>query len=106
MTKLQIDTRTLSFSGHETFQCRAYWPKKGYDFIEKKNSFNDKEALLHLGVGKNMVSSIAYWLKSFGIIEDNDLNPFWIKILNNKNGWDPFLETILINRAEDIVTIE
>ena len=48
------------FSGHETFSCRSYWPKKGYDFLNNGNKFNDNDALVKLGVGKNMVSSIKH----------------------------------------------
>lgn len=48
----------FTFSGHESFQCRQLWLKKGYDFVNKKKSFNDEDAVVELGVGKNMVSSI------------------------------------------------
>lgn len=56
-----------SFSGHETFYCKSLWLKKGYDFLKKGNSFNNDDAVVKLGVGKNMVSSIRYWLKAFGL---------------------------------------
>jgi len=66
----------LTFSGHETFHCRTFWLKKGFDFIsnlEKKNSFKDEEkAVVELGVGKNMVSSIRFWMKAFGVTDNND----------------------------------
>ncbi len=29
-------------------------------------------AVVDLGVGKNMVSSMNYWMKSFGLIEENN----------------------------------
>lgn len=80
------------FSGHETFSCRSYWPKKGYDFLNNGNKFNDNDALVKLGVGKNMVSSIKHWIKSFGIVNTEDsLTSFWRTILDNK-GYDPYLE--------------
>ena len=34
------------FSGHETFSCRSYWPKKGYDFLNNGNKFNDKDGVI------------------------------------------------------------
>lgn len=81
-----------TFSGHETFQCKNMWLKKGYDFVKAGNSFNDDTAVVDLGVGKNMVASIKFWLKSFGIIdEDNQTTKFGDLIFAN-NGYDPFLE--------------
>jgi len=81
-----------TFSGHDSFQCRQLWLKKGYDFIQSQKSFNDEDAVVKLGVGKNMVSAIRYWMKAFNIIDSND-NPteFGIKLLDNQ-GYDPFLE--------------
>lgn len=34
----------LTFSGHETFHCRQFWLKKGYDFKyeEGKERFRDE----------------------------------------------------------------
>ncbi len=80
------------FSGHESFQCRNLWLKKGYDFVKKGKSFNDEDALVTLGVGKNMVSSIRFWMKAFGILSPDDtLTSFAHKLLAN-DGWDPYLE--------------
>ena len=52
------------FSGHESFVCKSHWLKRGYDFVNAGNNFNDDEAVVHLGVGKNMVASIRFWLKN------------------------------------------
>ena len=52
----EISEKRLVFSGHESFQCRNLWLKKGYDFIKNGNSFNDEDAVVKLGVGKNMVT--------------------------------------------------
>ena len=64
-----------TFSGHETFQCKNMWLKKGYDFVKAGKSFNDDTAVVDLGVGKNMVASIKFWLKSFGIIDEDWKSP-------------------------------
>lgn len=61
-----------TFSGHDSFQCRQLWLKKGFDYLQSRKSFSDAAAVVKLGVGKNMVSSIRYWLKAFNIIDDND----------------------------------
>lgn len=92
MTTVSSDTIKFTFSGHDSFQCRQLWLKKGYDYIQSKKSFNDEDAVVKLGVGKNMVSAIRYWMKAFNIIDNKD-NPteFGSKLLDN-DGWDPFLE--------------
>jgi Protein of unknown function (DUF4007) len=79
------------FSGHETFHCRHFWLKKGFDFIDQGLEFNDPQAVVNLGVGKNMVSSIQHWLNAFSLIENNDLSEFSKRIFNN-DGYDPYLE--------------
>lgn len=82
-----------TFSGHETFYCRHYWLKKGFDFLKADNNFNDPDAVTKLGVGKNMVSSIKYWLRSFGIINHKDLDTTTLAdILFNKSIGDTYME--------------
>jgi hypothetical protein len=83
---------TLIFSGHDTFHCRQFWLKKAYDFTKNGHDFNNDEAVLELGVGKNMVTAMRYWAKCFGVI-DKDNSPTGIaeKLLSD-NGWDPYLE--------------
>ncbi|MBS3993799.1 MAG: DUF4007 family protein [Bacteroidetes bacterium] len=62
-----------TFSGHDSFQCRQLWLKKGYDYIQEGKNFNDEDAVVQLGVGKNMVSSIRFWLKVFNVIDNKDI---------------------------------
>ena len=78
------------FYGHESFPCKSLWLKKGYDFIMEGNNFNSPDAVVQLGVGKNMVSSIRYWLKVFGIFEDDKLTEIAHYIFNNEKGRDPY----------------
>jgi hypothetical protein len=81
-----------TFSGHESFQCRHLWLKKGYDYISKGKSFNDEDAVVSLGIGKNMVSSLKHWMRCFDITDSNDkVTDFAIKLLDNE-GWDPYIE--------------
>ncbi len=82
----------LRFSGHESFHCRSLWLKKGYDHLKLGHDFKDDASIL-LGVGKNMVTSIRYWVKSFGLvdIESEELKPIADRIFCEE-GWDPFLE--------------
>lgn len=78
------------FSGHETFYCKSLWLKKGYDFRCEGNSFNQDDAVVKLGVGKNMVASIRFWLKAFGLTVE-DFPTDLANIIFHDAG-DPFLE--------------
>lgn len=82
-----------SFSGHDTFYCRNYWLKKGLDHLWDGQRFND-QAVISLGVGKNMVNSIHYWLKAFGLLtNDGKIEDVAEEIFHN-DGHDPFCEDI------------
>jgi hypothetical protein len=82
----------LTFSGHESFQCRHLWLKKGFDFVADGNSFTSEDAVVALGVGKNMVASIRFWLKAFNILsQEEKVTNFGTKLLSD-DGWDPYLE--------------
>ena len=84
--------KKLAFSGHESFQCRNLWLKKGYDFVKAGRSFNDEDAVVELGVGKNMVNAIRFWMKAFNLLTPTDvLTPLANKLLPD-DGWDPYLE--------------
>lgn len=80
----------ISFSGHETFVCRQFWLKKGFEHLLAKRSFNDEDAVVHLGVGKNMTTSIKFWLRGFNVITEEDE----VTLLGNYlfEGSDPYLE--------------
>ena len=82
------------FSGHESFPCKTLWLKKGYDFVVHDKDFNNPEAVIDLGVGKNMVASIRYWLKVFGLCQNDQ--PTWIGnyLFNDENGRDPYMEDL------------
>ncbi|TFV94500.1 DUF4007 family protein [Algoriphagus kandeliae] len=82
-----------TFSGHDSFPCRNFWLKKGFDFVLSGKSFSDDDAVVQLGVGKNMVGAIRYWMKAFGIIdEDQRITNLGYFIFSNTDGVDPYLE--------------
>ena len=82
-----------TFSGHDSFQCRQLWLKKGFDYVQEGKNFNDEDAVVQLGVGKNMVSSIRFWLKAFNIIDNKDIpTVFGKRLFDDETGYDPFLE--------------
>ena len=82
------------FSGHESFPCKSLWLKKGYDYIVAGNNFNNPEAVIGLGVGKNMVASIRFWLRAFGLIENDKPTALANYLFNEQDGKDKYLEDI------------
>lgn len=83
----------LHFSGHDTFIVRTFWPKKGYDFITRNGDFNAEYSVVELGVGKNMVSSIKYWMKALNLLNEGDNSQTRLAdFLLAENGADPYLE--------------
>lgn len=83
-----------TFSGHESFTCKTLWLKKGYDFIKNNVNFNAPDAVVQLGVGKNMVASIRYWMKAFGLTRNDEITSIADYLFETDNGKDPFIEDI------------
>lgn len=86
----------LTFSGHESFTCKQFWLKKGFDFLKEGKRFSEKTAVVDLGVGKNMVRSIRFWLKAFEVADETNSNSTSElgEYLFGEKGKDPFLEDI------------
>lgn len=86
----------LQFSGHDSFICKHFWLKKGYDFLKSGgNLYEEDKAVVQLGVGKNMVTAIYYWLKSFNIIDNsNKSTEVGNYLFNRESGADPYLEDL------------
>lgn len=83
-----------SFSGHESFHCKSLWLKKGYDYLLDGNSFTDVDAVAKLGVGKNMVASIRFWLRAFSICKADEITDIATYLFDTENGRDPFAEDL------------
>lgn len=89
-----LQTKQVTFGRHQTFPLRYGWLTKGFQaLIDNDNIFNAEEATVTLGVGKNMVESIRYWLQAARIIEYRTLQPTEVgtKIFAEE-GYDPYLE--------------
>ena len=89
-----MQVKKYTFSGHESFTCKTLWLKKGYDFIKGENDFNMPSSVIELGVGKNMVSSIRYWMRSFGLSKNDELTPIAKYLLDTDKGKDPYIEDL------------
>jgi hypothetical protein len=89
-----MQVKKYTFSGHESFTCKTLWLKKGYDFIKGENDFNMPSSVIELGVGKNMVTSIRYWMRSFGLSKNDELTPIAKYLLDTDEGKDPYIEDL------------
>lgn len=89
-------SKRFAFSGHDSFQCRLMWLKKGYDFLESGHVFAEEAAGVILGVGNNMVRSIRFWMRAFGITDEKDNLTAFGKLIfggtDEDEALDPFLE--------------
>ena len=83
-----------TFSGHESFPCKTLWLKKGYDFVTQGKNFNDPDAVIDLGGGKNMVAAIRYWIRVFGIYENEQFTWLGNYLFNDDYGKDKYLEDL------------
>lgn len=77
------------FSGHNKFHCKQQWLLKGFN---NQNFTDTANSIITLGVGKNMVSSVKFWLEAFDITEKNKLTDFSHLIFSTEKGLDPYLE--------------
>src|SRR5690348_462678 len=84
-----------SFGRHETFPLRFGWLTKGFQvWIDNPDVFEQEDAVVLLGVGKNMVNAIRYWMiaSQIAVQEGRSLKPteFGSRIFS-RDGWDPYL---------------
>lgn len=95
------------YSGHETFACRYAWlPKTVHALSVEGNesiltAAREDDAMVELGLGKNMVRSARYWSEAAGIIKPIQgghlVSDFGRELLGGKGeeeGYDPYLEDI------------
>ncbi|EWH09387.1 hypothetical protein DS2_12664 [Catenovulum agarivorans DS-2] len=93
-------------TGHDTFPLRYGWLYKAVNHLNSggklQTSKEDEtqQAIIRLGVGKNMVNAIRYWAESAGLLyskrKQSNIDYFTSKngnyIFNEKTGKDPYLE--------------
>ena len=90
--------RAQVFSGHESFACRYGWLVKLYHALDENPELfaSDDEAILTLGLGKNMVKSIRFWGNAFGLARQERRQTFNTgfakKLLHPARGLDPYIE--------------
>lgn len=88
----------MKYGQHETFHLRLNWLRKGIKMLkENPRFFFDKNAAETIGLGKNMVQSLRFWMTATDIaIEMRNEDNKSIHNLSNLgeiiNSYDPYLE--------------
>ena len=94
------------FTGHDTFPLRYGWLFKAVNHLnsggklQTSKEAETQQAIIKLGVGKNMVNAIRYWAESAGLLESkrklSNIDYFTSEngnyLFDENNGRDPFLE--------------
>jgi hypothetical protein len=84
----------MAFARHETFYLRDGWLRKGLKNLEKYGPkfFRSREAADVLGMGKNMVNSLRFWLQATGLMGNSDKPITYLAQIINE--YDPYFEDI------------
>ncbi|MBC7228253.1 MAG: DUF4007 family protein [Thermoflexales bacterium] len=86
----------MPYAKHESFHIREGWLAKGLRAVQAKRDIlrNDTEAAIQLGLGRNMVRALQFWLTATGLIHPeppgHSLTPFGSLVLEH----DPYFEDI------------
>lgn len=104
---MKLDPKKAAFGRHETFFLRYGWLTKGFwknstfasNLDVSSDIFKSDDAVIELGVGKNMVASIKYWLQATQLLVPGDNNllipsDIGFALMGNENtpGWDAYME--------------
>jgi hypothetical protein len=92
------EQEVFRFSGHETFPCRYAWLPKAFAALKRDDRIfaDDEAAMIDLGVGKNMVRAIRFWVDAVGVARSVKGGAFEITDFGDAifadGAFDPFLE--------------
>lgn len=63
----------MAYGRHESFYLRNKWVSKGLRQVTTNNNFfYDKDNFEKIGLGKNMVRSLRFWLTALNLVEENN----------------------------------
>ncbi|MDM3391793.1 DUF4007 family protein [Citrobacter sp. Cb014] len=102
---MSIETSTLKFSGHQTFPIRYGWIYKIIQEVNDGKSIssqdNVEEQMLSMGMGKNMVLSVRYWIRNLNLVSCSDtkmqiyvLTPLAKALFVGKDAYDRYMDKI------------
>jgi len=68
-----LTSNRLGFAGHETFAFRYGWLKKAVEAVRRnRQALSGDQAVVDLGVGKNMVQSIRHWGLATQVLQEGE----------------------------------
>lgn len=83
----------MKFGAHQTFHLKDGWIYKGLNAVmANPEVFSREDAVEVLGVGKNMVESMEYWLNSLKLISKSKTGYELTKIAELMMEHDPYFE--------------
>lgn len=86
----------MGYGQHQSFYLRINWLRKAIRELDHNNKFlYQSDAAEQIGLGKNMVQSLRYWVVATGIVDMNNrseqnISPFG-RIMSE---YDPYMEMI------------
>ena len=93
---MKFSPERMTFGRHETFAVRYGWLTKGFQAMTEPGGsgiFESDAATVKLGVGKNMVAAIKYWLRACRMIDPVANIPTRLgTAILSRQGFDPYLE--------------
>ncbi len=94
---MKFNPDRIGLGRHESFPLRYPWLTRGFSEFEKDQAvFEADDATTRLGVGKNMVRSIRFWLIAAQMLQPSGRYAFEASELGTaifgEDGWDPYLE--------------
>lgn len=106
----------MAYARHESFYLRDKWVSKGMKAIrEDPQFFYDKEGFEKIGLGKNMVRSLRFWLLAMDLMDEkkekkHELTNLGELIFNTdrllqKNETVAVLHYHLVRNAKDLATV-
>ena len=102
----------IKLQGHEKFALREGWINKALKLLpDNADAFTRKDATDLFGIGSNMVKSLRYWMRAFGLTNaaGTELSPVGILIAQ----YDPYMEksfslwimhSFIVKNLEDATT--
>lgn len=109
----------MAYARHQSFYLRDKWISKGLRFvIEEPRFFYNPEGFEKIGLGKNMVQSLRFWLNAMNLIEESVVNEekahqltglgnliYHTDRLLQKNDTVSILHYQLVRNREDLSTV-
>lgn len=88
------DKVKFKLQGHEKFSLREGWVSKALRLLNQDSSvFLKKDATDLFGIGSNMVKSLRYWMRAFGLsVEKGSFGTHLTNVGNIIAKYDPYIE--------------